>query len=181
MAYIEQSEAICGYKVKIVHRGPVKIAGFTRIIPPRGDELVGRFWDEVSADGRLDGLKSASSAPVWVLGLGSWDPECQKGGFRYTICIEETEGVDFSALERAYPLYRAVIDETDWMQFEMTVEAHRSRFWHDNPYKMMKPLGYAFNTGGFNTGLHFDAYPPGFAGTPEARMEFWITVKKAGA
>ncbi len=60
------------------------------------------------------------------------------------------------------------------------------RFWKDNPYRMMGPLGYQFHTGAegdYSLGLHFEAYPPGFSfgvgSGKSTAMEFWITVVKA--
>ncbi|MHB0879059.1 MAG: hypothetical protein ACYC5O_23730 [Anaerolineae bacterium] len=179
MEYIEGSEALVGYKAKVWKREPFIIVGYTLIVPPHNDEMVGPFWFEVMADGRLDALKAASSVPTWVLGLGSWDPECEKGGMRYTISIEETAHTDFGALEKEQPLFRMTIGASDWLCFEMTEEKYFERFWQqDNPYTMMKPLGYRFNAKGVNVGLHFDAYPPGFATLTNSAMEFWITVVK---
>ncbi len=50
------------------------------------------------------------------------------------------------------------------------------RLWRDSPYKIVKPLGYGFNTKDYSVGLHFDAYPPEDASVPNPGMEFWITV-----
>ncbi len=94
MEYLGQSLEITGYPVKIQHRGAFKVTGYTILVPSRSDAMIPQFWHEVTADGRLDALKRASAVPPWVLGLGSWDPECEKGGQRYTICIEETEHTD---------------------------------------------------------------------------------------
>ena len=98
MEYLGQSLEIAGYPVKIKHRGAFKVTGYTLIVPPRSDAMIPQFWHDVVADGRLDLLKKASSVPPWVLGLGSWDPECEKHGQRYTICIEETEHTAWSQL-----------------------------------------------------------------------------------
>ncbi len=176
MEYLEQSEQLVGYKVKVVRRGPFTVVGYTLIVPPDSDHLIPQFWRDVIADGRLEALKKASTTPPWVLGLGSWDPECEKRGQRYTICIEETEHTDFSQLARADPLYRTTISDSEWMCFELSADTPGGKFWRDNPYVMMKTLGYRFYTGGENTGLHFDAYPPGYDAKTNPAMEFWITV-----
>jgi len=176
MAYLEESEKLVGYKVKTMHRGPFTVVGYTLIVPADHEEMIPRFWEEVIADGRLAELRKASGTPPWVLGLGSWDPECEKKGQRYTICIEETEHTDFSQLARAYALYHTTISESEWMCFELPTETPGAKFWRDNPYAMMKTLGYRFYTGGENTGLHFDAYPPGYDAKTSPATEFWITV-----
>ena len=70
---------------------------------------------------------------TWVLGLGSWDPACQKGGQRYTICIEETEHTDFADLAKQYSLFPKDIGASDWMCFETTHQQYMERLWKDNP------------------------------------------------
>jgi predicted transcriptional regulator YdeE len=177
MEYLEKSEEITGYRVRIMQRKAFKVAGYTIIVPPRSDEMVSQFWYDVAADGRLELLKNASSVPPWILGLGSWDPECERHGQRYTICIEETEHTDFTQVAQAYHLFTKEIGASDWMCFEMTQRILDERFWKDNPYKMMKKLGYRFHTGDYSVGLHFDAYPPDYDPKRNPVMEFWITVK----
>lgn len=180
MEYLEQSEEITGYRVRIMQREAFKIAGYTIIVPPapRDKMVIKRFWDEVVADGRLERLSKASSVPSWILGLGSWDPECEEHGQRYTICIEQTESTDFSQLAEEYHLFTKEIGASEWMCFETTEDEYDERFWKDNPYKMMKKLGYQFHTGDYSVGLHFDAYPPDHDPETNPVMEFWITVTR---
>jgi len=179
MEYLERSEEITGYRVKIMPSEAFKIRGYTLIVPEHEEHLVPRFWDEVLADGRLEKLLKASSVRPWALGLGSWDPECEKRGYRYTICIEETEHTNFTSLAQEYPLFTKQIGASDWMCFEMTEGSKGRDFWKDNPYKMMKQLGYRFNARDDSVGLHFDAYPPEHDPESNPVMEFWITVVKS--
>jgi len=184
MEYIEGSQDLVGYRVKIWKRDGFRVRGFTLIAPPgkRGEAAPHLLWDEVIADGRLRKLREASTVPTWALGLGSWDPECPKRGMRYTICIEETAQTDFSRLAAEHELFTKEIGASDWMCFEMTHAHYMERFWKDNPYKMMGPLGYQFHggpEGDYSIGLHFDAYPPGFSHPENPAMEFWITVAKS--
>ncbi len=186
MIYVEGSEQITGYKVKLMSRGPFRVTGYTLVAPPgkRGAAMVPRLWDEVIADGRLARLSAASSVPTPIFGLGSWDPECPKGGQRYTICIEETDKTDFTGLAAEFSLFTKQIGASDWLCFETSLgKAYPDRFWRDNPYKMMGPLGYRFKTGegDYSIGLHIEAYPPGFSfgSDRNTAMEFWITVEKA--
>jgi hypothetical protein len=180
MSYIEDSQAATGYRVKLMHKPAFKVTGFTLIVPPKSAGIVPAFWDELLSDGRVEKLRAAAPTSPWVLGLGSWDPACEKHGSRYTICIEETEWTDFTGLAQDYPLFTTPIGESDWMCFEMTQPRFFERFWRDNPYKMLKKLGYQFHTreGDFSVGLHFDAYPPGYDPQENPLMEFWITVKE---
>ena len=184
MEYLERSEELTGYRVKIWKRDAFNVTGYTIIVParPGPGNKIREFWDDIIADGRLGKLTEASSVQPWVLGLGSWDPECEKGGQRYTICIEETEYTDFSNLSKEYRLFTKEIGASDWMCFEMTLDKFFERFWRDNPYKMMGKLGYQFHTreGDYSVGLHFDAYPPHLSFPLEGNsvVEFWITVVK---
>ena len=46
------------------------------------------------------------------------------------------------------------------MCFELIEKKGEERdFWKDNPYVMMRKLGYRFNG---RVGVHFDAYPPDY-------------------
>ena len=115
MLFLEKSEEITGYRVRIRKRDAFNVTGYTIIVPPGPGTLIREFWDDVVADGRLDKLTKASSVRPWVLGLGSWDPECEKNGQRYTICIEETEHTDLSCLSKEYRLFSKEIGASDWM------------------------------------------------------------------
>ena len=64
--------------------------------------------------------RQAKTVRPWVLGLGSWDPECEKKGQRYTICIEETEHTDFFPLATERPLSTKQIGVSNWMCAELT-------------------------------------------------------------
>jgi hypothetical protein len=181
MKYLESCKELTGYNVRIWNRPAFVIRGYTLIAAPgrRGDVQIREFWNQVKGDGRLEKLKGASMVRPWVLGLGSWDPECPKHGQRYTICIEETKSTDFSTVSPEHPLFSMEIGASAWMCFDIPNMQLFDQFWKDDPYKMMQPLGYQFNTGGFNVGLHFDAYPPEYDAELKPGFEFWITVVKA--
>jgi hypothetical protein len=179
MAYLEGSEGTTGYRVWSWRREPFVVAGYTAVLPPGGQEK--GFWDGVVSDGRLERLAASSSVQAWVLGLGSWDPECEPHGWRYTICLEETEYTDFSSLTREEGFFRKEIGASEWLCFETAFGTFPVRFWKRDPYRMLEKLGYAFHTGpgDYSIGLHFEGYPPGFVPEPGSPMEFWITVAKA--
>jgi hypothetical protein len=175
---VPRSEELTGYRVQAVRRGPFTLVGYTRIYRPGEEPGPPAFWDEVLADGRLAGLVGASPVPPWVFGLGSWDPACPKGGHRHTISIEETPDLDPARLAALEPLFRKEIGASDWLCFAMPRAAYPERFWQDDPYRMLKALGYRFHTGkgDFSVGLHLDAFPPGCDVATGPAMEFWITV-----
>jgi len=178
MEYLEHSEEIVGYKVCIMQKPAFKVTGYTLLVPPQLDEMIPQFWSQVTNDGRLELLKNASSTRPWVLGLGSWDPECGKKGQRYTICIEATEYTDFTSLAAKHPLFTKEIGASDWMCFQTAQQVYEGRFWKDDPYRMMKKLGYLFHASDLSLGLHFDAYPPDYDLVHHSAMEFWLTVRK---
>jgi hypothetical protein len=82
MEYLEHCEEITGYKVNTVHRPAFKVTGYSLLVPPQSDEMIPQFWSQVASNGKLALLKNASSVRPWTLGLGSWDPECEKHGQR---------------------------------------------------------------------------------------------------
>lgn len=112
--------------------------------------------------------------------MGSWDPECENHGQRYTICIEANEHTVFTHLVEKHPLFTKEIGASDWMVFEISQKILDGQFWKGNPYKMMRKLGYQFHVrdGDFSVVLHFTAYPPDYDDKSNPAMEFWITVKK---
>jgi len=177
VTYLERSEKITGYRVKINRKPAFQVIGYTIIIPPKTEtQMIPRFVEELMADGRLDTLKKTSPVPVWILGLGSWDEECQPGGMRYTMCIEETEQTNLSCLLEQYPLHRQSFEACEWMCFEVPQERFDTDlFWKDDPYKMLRLLDYRFH---LRVGVHFDAIPPDHDEKNNPGMEFWISVQK---
>ena len=176
VTYLERSEEITGYRVTIMPKPAFQVTGYTIIVPPQDDtQMIPRFVDDVMADGRLEALKKASAVGPWILGLGSWDEQCQPSGMRYTVCIEETEHTDFRRLAEQYPLYTQRFEACDWMCFELTRERYDAQFWKDDPYKMLRALGYRFH---IRVGVHFDAVPPDHDEQTNPGIEFWISVAK---
>jgi len=173
--HLEGSETIVGYRTKIRRELSFQATGYTLIVPPKAeDPLIPQFVSEVTADGSLEALVAAAPVRPWILGLGSWDPECEPGGQRYTICIQETEHTDLGRLSTKHPLHTQRFGACDWMCFEMTDE----QLWRDDPYTMLKQLGYRFH---LRVGVHFDAFPPDFHRETNPAVELWISVAKASA
>ncbi len=177
VTYLERSEELVGYRVKIERKPAFAVVGYTVVIPPQDKTgIIPRFVEETMADGRLETLKQAASVPAWILGLGSWDQKCQPNGMRYTMCIEETEHTDCHGLLAQYPIHRQRFDACDWMCFEVPQARFDTElFWRDNPYRMLRVLGYRFH---LRVGVHFDACPPDHDDMTEPGMEFWISVAK---
>ena len=175
--YLERSRGITGYRVGIMRKPAFRVIGYSKVIPPNSEtEMVPRVVGELTADGSLDVLRKATSATSWILGLGSWDEECQPGGMRYTMCIEETELTDLSRIARRHPVHTQRFEACEWMCFEVPRERFISgAFWKDDPYRMLRALGYRFH---LRVGVHFDASPPDHDEASNWGMEFWISVAR---
>jgi hypothetical protein len=177
VTYVDRSEDITGYKVKVMRKPAFRVTGYTIVVPPNEwTQVLPQFVTAVRADGRLENLKKASRVPVWILGLGSWDQECQPDGMRYTVCIEETDHTDLRLLGEEYPLHSQRFEACEWMCFEVPKERFDpDHFWKDDPYKMLRALDYRFH---LRVGVHFDASPPDHVEESMWGTEFWISVAK---
>lgn len=93
MTYIPDSANLVGYRVRVERRDAFRIYGFPLIAPAgaEGEAAIDALWRDVAADGRLERLVRASSVRPWILGLASWDPECERNGQRYDFWITVTE------------------------------------------------------------------------------------------
>ena len=178
--YMPNCRALTGYKVKLRQREPFVVRGYTILVPPglTGKVTVADFWQDVRADGRLERLVRASTVQPWVLGVSSWDPMCDAQSRRYTVGIEENENTDFSPIESGFPLFSQTIVASDWNCFELTRQQLDETFWMDNPYAMVRKLGYESNPGEPRRIIQVDALPPLYDPQKNATMEFWITATK---
>jgi hypothetical protein len=179
ITFIERSQEITGYRVKTTKKPAFQVTGYTIICPPEGEgPIIKDFVAAVMTDGRMETLKKASAVPPWILGLGSWDEECQPRGMRYTMGIEENQHTELSGLLRQYPIHSQSFEACEWMCFEVPQERFDTdQFWNDDPYKMLRDLGYRFH---LRVGVHFDAYPPDHDERTKPGMEFWISVMEQG-
>ncbi len=175
--FLERSIELTGYRVSILHKPAFQIVGYTLIVPPHQDKaMIPPFIGQVMADGRFDSLKQAAAPSAPILGLGSWDEDCQPHGMRYTMCIEETPSTQTSHLFAQYPLHRQTFEACEWMCFDIPQGPDGlDQFWEANPYQLMRLLGYRFH---LIVGVHFDVHPPDYDAQANPGMEFWITVKK---
>ena len=170
--YLPGSEELVGYRTKIRHKPTFRITGYTRIVPPKAEgAVIPDFVREVMAAGGLEALAATNPVRPWILGLGSWDEACEPGGQRYTIGVEETEGTDLSGLRGGLPLHTQTFEACDWTCFEMP----HDQLWRDDPYTMLKQLGYRFH---LRVGVHFDAFPPDYDEHTNPGVELWISVAK---
>jgi DNA-binding transcriptional MerR regulator len=180
---IEGSEERSGFKAHLFTMNKFSIMGFSKIIMPElGDDAVQDFWKEAQADGRLDTILKHKKPGTPVLGLSSVNSESRKaGGWRYTICLLDSDITDVTAFKAHHPYIRKV-DASKWICFDMTKAAFYDRFWKENPHAVTQKLGYAFN--GPISG-HFDVFPEGTTRIYDKNdlkdaariVRFWMPVK----
>jgi len=134
---IPGSKEKCGFTASLVKRNKFKIMGFTQIIS--GDASVDGFIADVRNDGRLDILNKFRKPGAPILCFGSHDLDSQmRGGWRYTICLAESDITDVEAFMRHNP-YVEKIDTSRWLIFEYM----RSETFDD--HAIAPKLGYTWN------------------------------------
>jgi len=113
---IPGSKEKCGFKASIITKNKYKILGFTQIMS--GDATVDGFINEAKHDGRMGLLSKLKKPGAPILGFGSHDMDSQiRGGWRYTICLAESDIADIEGLMRHNP-YVEGIDASRWLVFE---------------------------------------------------------------
>lgn len=157
--YIPGSEEKCGYRASIVMKNKFRIIGFSGIMaadaPGKGPN---DFEDVLIQDGRLGILKRHMKPGAPVLGFGSMDMDSQmRGGWRWTICLAESDITDVNALLKHDPYIRT-IDAAKWLIIE---HAKGAAF---DDHKACMELGYTWN--GIISGS-FYVRPDGRIGTPD--------------
>ena len=112
------SKEKCGFKTSIITKNKFRIVGFTQIIS--GDVSVDGFIEDASNDGRMDILNKLRKPSAPILGFSSHDLDSQlRGGWRYTICLAESDITDIDTLMQHNP-YVEKIDTSRWLIFEYT-------------------------------------------------------------
>lgn len=161
--YIPGSEEKCGYKTSIVAKNKFRIIGFTEIMmadaPGKNPTA---FEEALLRDGRMNILLQHKKPDAPVLGFGSIDMDSQmRGGWRWTICLDESDISDVDALLKHDPYVRT-IDAAKWLIF-----AYEKGEAFDDHQTCMK-LGYTWN--GIISGS-FSVWPDGRIGRPDPNNE----------
>ena len=152
---IKDSLQACGFESKLLTKNKFRILGFTKYITPElGDDPVLDFWKEVKQDGRLEMIQKYRKTGVPILGFGSHDMDSQKnGGWRYTICLLETDITDVKAFEK-FVSFTKKVDASKWVSFDLTKE----NILNFDSHTIVSKLGYSFNP---PISGHFDVFPDG--------------------
>jgi len=165
----EDNQAQVGYRTRYQELPAFDLIGFTKIVKSGGE-----LYGEVRSDGRWEVLKSIAGDDKTIYGIASEDKDCPKGRYRYTLGVKAS--ADHSRDACLYKdLFSIHIKQSGWIVFEIeNFGAQYGNFWRDDPYKLVKKLGWDFN---FEVGLHIDAYAPSYASDNDG-MEFMMPVTR---
>jgi len=143
---IPDSVEKCGFKASIVNKNKFRIKGFTQIMS--GDASVDGFISDAKNDGRMELLNKFRKLDAPIMGFGSHDLDSQmRGGWRYTICLRESDISDIEAFMTHKP-YVERVDASRWLIFEY---AKGDAF---DDHAVAPKLGYTWNgviSGSFST------------------------------
>jgi hypothetical protein len=160
------------FRYKIIAKAPFDLLGFTKIVISGGEQ-----YDEVRKDGRWDVLRQIAGADKTIYGIASFDKECTKNHYRYTLAVVKPDDAGKLAgyESQLFPFH---VNESTWCVFTLEhFEKQYGIFWGQDPYKMIQKLGFAFNN---RLGIHLDVYPEAYK-TNDDEMEFWMPVKEPKA
>lgn len=171
---IPGSQEKCGFKARIVAKNKFKIMGFSKIMPHGGENDTDAFENEMKKDGRFAIINQYKKTGAPILGFGSHDMDSEmRGGWRYTICLTESDVTDVQAFLKHHP-YVETIDASKWLIFE------RPESGALDEHSVCMRLGYLWNG---NISGSFSVYPDGKIGKSDAGMEkdskvfHWYPVK----
>jgi hypothetical protein len=155
----------------IIEKQPFDLVGFTKIVISGGEQ-----YDEVRKSNRWDILRQIGGADKTIYGIASFDKECTKDHYRYTLAVQKPGDLaKFPDYERQ--LFPFHVKQSSWCVFTLEHFVRQyGNFWEANPYKMIEKLGFAFNT---QLNFHLDVYPEAYV-TDDDPMEFWMPIKKTG-
>ena len=171
MQTLERSKEIAGYRVRYQELPAFDLTGFTKIVASGGE-----LYDEVRADGKWEVLRTLGGDDMTIYGVASFDKECTKDHYRYTLAVKSPLAERLAEADRHGSLFKLHILESEWLVVELE---HFMRqygvFWQADPYALVQKLGWSFNS---RVGLHIDMYGPSYSSDDDA-MEFMMPVKRS--
>jgi len=168
MSHTEDNKALAGYSSKYQRLPAFDLTGFTKIV-----ESGGELYDEVRSDGRWEVLRNIASDDKTIYGVASLDKDCPKGRYRYTLAVKASEDhVRNACLHDS--MFSIHIRESEWILFTIQYSTQYGKFWQDNPYDLVKKLGWEFNP---VVGLHIDKFPPSYSSDDDC-LEFMMPVRR---
>ncbi len=161
------SQTLSGYRTRNLKLPAFDLTGFTKIVKSGGEQ-----YDAVRNSSRWDLLRRIGDDHT-IYGVASHDKECGKDFYRYTMAVKAP--VERFGVPCPYDdLFTLHIKESDWLVFALdSFNKQYGKFWQDDPYAMLKKLGWAFN---MRVGMHIDVMAPDFV-SDDGYMEFWMPVR----
>ncbi len=157
------------FKYKIIEQQGFDLLGFTKIVVSGGEQ-----YDEIRRSGRWDVLRQIAVADKTIYGIASFDKECTKDHYRYTLTVKKPADLQkFPEYENL--LFPFHVKPSTWCVFTLQHFVRQyGTFWSENPYQMIEKLGYKFNN---RLSIHLDVYPEAYQ-TDDDEMEFWMPIKE---
>jgi len=170
ISHAEDDRTLTGYSTKYKRLPAFDLTGFTKIV-----ESGGELYDKARGDGRWEVLRNIAGDDKTIYGVASFDKECTKGHYRYTLAVKASEDQVRNA-NLGDSLFSIHIKESEWIVFTIdSFAAQWGKFWQDNPYNLIKKLGWDFN---LVVGLHIDVFPPSYSSNDDC-MEFMMPVRRS--
>jgi hypothetical protein len=165
----DESQDGVGYPTRYLKLPEFDVVGFTKIVQSGGEQL-----EAVRGDGRWKTLRDMAGSAGMIYGIASLDRQCPKGYYRYTVgTLAQRE--HSSSTDNGDELFTIHVAESGWVVFELAdFDAQYGALWSDDPYRLVKRLGFSFNRA---VGLHIDAFGPSFASGSNS-MEFLMPVMR---
>ena len=156
---------IIGFPYKKLNFPSFEIIGFTKIVKSGGEA-----YDEIRNSEKWELLKEMNVKEKSIFGIASMDKECPKDFYRYTMGIKKDDGYICNEQFKK-ELYSFIVKESEWIIFSLNFSNEYGKLWRNDPYKIIKDLGYNFNN---NVGIHIDVFDENYDGN---EMEFWMPIK----
>lgn len=158
-AILEESINLVGYETELFEKDDFLVIGYSALHQPDTPDF--ELWERLRDDGRLESLITASGHKE-LFGCSSGDAKATagmtEGSYRHTVCIEVAKHINIGLL-KPDQLFQMQIATSKWISYNMKKERFYNGkdypFWKDNPYGMVKRLGYQFN---WKLALHMDVF-----------------------
>ena len=165
----EENEVLAAYRPECRRLPAFDLCGFTKIVASGGEQ-----YGEVRADGRWQVLRDVAGDDGTIYGVATHDKDAPEGSYRYTLAVKASED-RFRDAGHHDGLYSIHIEESEWIVFTIdSFSAQYGKLWQDNPYELIRKLGWSFNRA---LSLHIDAFPASYSSDDDA-MEFMMPVTR---
>lgn len=165
---MDEKTVIIPFAYRVIEMPAFELLGFTKVVTSGGE-----LYDAVRGDGRWAMLRQMVGSDPAIYGVASFDKECPKDHYRYTLAVRCDPDAEGSLLNNK-ALFPFHVKHSRWVAFKLE---HFVRdygiFWQKDPYKMLAEIGYVFNTA---LSIHIDLYSQNYTSDDDA-MEFLMPIK----